>query len=145
MAKNLQREVSEVIYLGFKLLLLLEEIVIIGLENIVARFQCLVVLVELLGLPPGSSVLKPDGNLPWPQAEVPGQLNFPLWLELVLDFKALLQELDLVGREPPLLLWLVEAPVQLVVRSLLDFSWPVEGLVDCAPTDIFKVQHRSRT
>lgn len=76
----------------------------VELEAVVIGFEDAVISLQLLGLPPGAAVLEPNGHLSRLQAEFLSKLHFPLWLELVLNLEVLLQCLDLVNAQSPLLL-----------------------------------------
>lgn len=92
------------IYLVPQLLVVGEEAIVVGFEFFVARFEGIELPLEHLCLGPGSPVLEPDRDLPRLQTGLLGQLAFPVRFELVLHLEALLQEPDLLRRQPPLLL-----------------------------------------
>ncbi|KAG0448320.1 hypothetical protein HPP92_027881 [Vanilla planifolia] len=69
--------------LVIELLVMAKEGIILGLELLELSFEQLIVLLQLFGLPPGPPVLKPDGNLPRLKAEILGQPQLPLCLQLI--------------------------------------------------------------
>jgi hypothetical protein len=84
------------VYLCFQFIPLLEEVVIVGLEAVIASLQNFVILLKLFGLPPSPAVLKPNGNLTRLQAKVLCELGFPFGFKLVIHLETFLQKLDLV-------------------------------------------------
>jgi hypothetical protein len=84
------------------LLVLREERVVLGACRIELPAQHVVVLLQLLRLPPRASVLEPDCHLPRLQPQRARQLRLALRLKLVGHLEAPLQRAHLLQAQPPL-------------------------------------------
>jgi hypothetical protein len=89
-------------HLCLELLVVGEEGVVLGAGGVQLAAQRVVVLLQLLGLPPGAAVLEPDGHLAGLQPQRAGQLRLALRLQLVGHLEAALQRAHLLHAQPPL-------------------------------------------
>jgi|UniRef100_A0A804RCI6 hypothetical protein len=105
--------------LGLELLVVGEEGVVVGLDGVELAPQRVVVLLQLLRLPPRAPVLEPDGHLPRLQAQRARQLQLALRLQLVPELEVLLQRPHLLHVQPPLLLPGPDGLQGAVVRHLV--------------------------
>ena len=90
------------LYLCLQLLVVGQECVVLGACGVELPAQRVVVLLQLLGLPPGAAVLEPDGHLAGLQPQRAGQLRLALGLQLVGHLEAALQGAHLLHAQPPL-------------------------------------------
>ena len=103
------------VYLSFELIIVLANGIVFGQKGLIGRLEVTVVPLKLFGLPPRAAVLEPHCHLPRLHPQLLGQLRLPLWLQLVLPLKTLLQHEQLYTYQ------IIFTCVYIYNRSLLFF------------------------